>query len=228
MFLPKIDLKTGERGILFLTLPEWRFAKENLFFKKHFSFLNLTIKYDERGFICGPVLGAPMLGLLFEVFNHWSLKELLTIGWAAKLGETLKIGDLFLPIKAYSLEGTSRLYLGKTKVFKPEQSFFIKIKENLIQTGLIPSLGSIVSVDAPFIFEKNTQLIKKWKTKVCALDMETSAVFSLGKYFNLKTQPILFITDEVGKLINQRPEKLLRPQREKLLNFLKKFLNHEF
>lgn len=227
MFLPKINLKTGDRGVLFFTLPEWKLAKEKISLKKHFSWLNLTIKYDAKGFICGPILGAPMIGLLFEIFQNWEIKELLTVGWAAKLGEKLKLGEVFLPNKAYSLEGTSRLYWEKRKVFTPEFEFFTKIKENLVQIGLMPSSGPIISTDAPFIFEKNTQFLNKWATKAYALDMETSAVFALGKYFNVKTQAILLITDEIGRTSFQRPENLLKPSREKILELIQRFLSHE-
>ncbi|WP_038057266.1 hypothetical protein [Thermodesulfobacterium hydrogeniphilum] len=229
MFLPKLDLKTGSRAIIFFTMPEWNFAKTFLNFKNSYTFLNINLKYDEKSLIAGPIIGAPLLSIFLEILKNLGIKEIIAMGWAGKFkSSSLKIGDLFLPIKAYSLEGTSKFYFTNKKVFLPDKEITEKLKKELKNIELCFKKGSIISVDAPVRFEKNRDLIQKWDQKVEAMDMETSALFSIGSSLQIKICVLHFIIDEIGKFLNLRSEKMIKEKREKLLKIWRRFLNYEF
>lgn len=226
MFLPKLKIKTGSRAVLFFTLPEWNYAKEKIFMKKSINFLNLQIKYNERALILGPLIGAPFLSIILEILKFLGIKEIIGIGWAGKINFRLNLGDLFLPIKAYSLEGVSKFYFPKKKVFFPDKNLLEKIENKIKERKLQIKKGNILSVDAPFVFEKEKEYIKKWEKRVEALDMETSAFFSVSESLQLKVIALHFIIDEVGKFFQKRPERL-KIKRERIFELLKEFLEYK-
>lgn len=228
MFLPRLNLKTGSKGIIFFTLPEWNWANNVLSFERNFSFLNVKIKYDARGLICGPVLGAPMLGILMEVLKRLGISHLIGVGWVAKIGPRVDIEELFIPCKAYSLEGTTKMYFRNKSVFFPERGLYRWLTNKLKAKKIDYKLGNILSIDAPFIFEKDEQIIKRWERKVDCVDMETSCFFSLGKFLNIKTVALHFITDEVGSFKHTRSEERIRKHRENLIDIISDFFGHEF
>lgn len=228
MFLPRLNLKTGSKGIIFFTLPEWNWAKSVFSFEKNFSFLNVKIKYDTRGLICGPVLGAPMLGILMEVLKRLGISQLIGMGWVAKIGQKVRIEDLFIPCKAYSLEGTTKMCFRNKRVFFPEKELYQWLTNKLKDRKIDYKSGNILSIDAPFIFEKNEQIIKKWENKVDCVDMETSCFFSLGEFLNIRTVALHFITDEIGSFKHTRSEEKIRKYRQNLIDIISDFFGYEF
>lgn len=226
MFLPEIHIKTGSRAIIFFTLPEWNYAKKFIFMKKGKRFLNFEIRYNEKALILGPLIGAPLLSIVLEVLKSLGVKEIISIGWAGKIDFKLNLGDLFLPEKAFTLEGVSRLYYPGKRVFYPDKAILEKFEEKLKEREIIFKKGSIVSVDAPFVFERNSKYLDSWKNKAEALDMETSALFSVGKSLQMKVMALHFIVDEVGKFFSKRPEKEIKVKREKIFEVLKDFIEH--
>lgn len=227
MFLPSLTFKTGYKGIIFFTLPEWNWAKDFFSLEKSFTFLNVKIKYDKNGLICGPVLGAPLLGILMESFKKLGIKQIIGVGWVGKIGQKVQIEDLFFPYKAYSLEGTTKMYFPKRKVFFPDKELYRFLKQRLKEGKISYKPGKILSVDAPFIFEKNEQIINKWKQKVECIDMETSCLFGLGEFLKIKTAALHFVIDEVGIFKNTRFEEKIKIYRKAVGKILKEFLYHE-
>jgi len=227
MFLPKLKIKTGKRSVIFFTLPEWNHAKEKILTGKNVSFLNLQIRYNERSLILGPVIGASFLSIILEVLKSLGIEEIIGIGWAGKLSFKVNRGDLFLPLKAYTKEGVSKFYIPKKRVFYPDKALFKKIEKEMIKREISFKKGNIISVDAPFVFEIKKELLEKWKNEAETLDMETSALFSIGKSLQIKVMALHFIIDEVGKFFNKRPEEEIKIKRQKVFKILKDFLDYK-
>ncbi|AEH23455.1 purine or other phosphorylase family 1 [Thermodesulfobacterium geofontis OPF15] len=227
MFLPKLKIKTGKRSVIFFTLPEWNHAKEKILTGKNVSFLNLQIKYNEKSLILGPVIGAPFLSIVLEVLKSLGIEEIIGIGWAGKLSVKINRGDLFLPLKAYAKEGTSNFYFPKKRVFNPDKTLFERIEKEMIERSIDFKKGSIISVDAPFVFERKKVYLEKWRKKIEALDMETSALFSIGISLQIKVMVLHFIIDEVGKFFKKRPEEEIKIKRQKVFELLKDFLDYK-
>ncbi len=226
MFLPKIDIKTGSRAVIFFTLPEWNYAKKLFYAEKETKFLNLQIRYSKKYLILGPLIGAPLLSIVLETLKTLSIEEIIGVGWAGKMGHKVSLGTLFLPEKAFSLEGVSRLYFPRKKVFYPDKNLVKRIEKKLNKKGIPFQKGRILSVDAPFVFERNEKYLNCWKDKAEAMDMETSALFSVGKSLQMKVMALHFIVDEVGKFLSKRPEEEISEKRKKLFEVLKDFLDY--
>lgn len=226
MFLPILKIKTGKRAIIFFTLPEWNYAKEKIISGKSVNFLNLRIKYNEKSLILGPVMGASSLSIVLEVLKSLGIEEIIGIGWAGKMSFKINRGDLFLPVKAYTMEGVSKFYFPKKRVFYPDKNLFKKLEKEMIKREISFKKGNILSVDAPFIFERKKEFSEKWRKKAEALDMETSALFSISKSLQIKVIALHFIIDEVGEFFKKRPEEI-KIIRQKLFEILKEFLDYK-
>lgn len=226
MFLPRLKIKTGKRAIIFFTLPELNYAKD-IITGKSVSFLNLQLKYNEKALILGPVMGAPFLSIVLEILKSLEIEEIIGMGWAGKTSFRLERGDLLLPVKAYAIEGVSKLYFPKKRLFYPDKDFLKKIEDEMIKRKIPFKKGNILSVDTPFIFERKKELLKKWESKVEALDMETSALFSVSKSLQIKVMALHFIIDEVGKFFEKRPENEIKAKRQRVLKILKDFLEYK-
>ncbi len=224
MFLPKFKITTGLRAIIFFTLSEWNKAKEKFLMFKRGNYLNVQFRYNDKGLILGPLIGSPFLGIILEILKNLQIKEIIGFGWAGKLNPKIGIGDLFVPVKAYSLEGTTKMYFSKRKVFYPDKNLLLKIEKKLKQKGVEYKKGKILSVDAPFIFERKKEFFEKWNKRVEAMDMETSALFSLSESLQIKSLALHFITDEIGKICYEIPKEKILPKREIIWGILKEFL----
>ncbi|RKX59280.1 MAG: hypothetical protein DRP29_04940 [Thermodesulfobacteriota bacterium] len=227
MFYPPLKIQTGKRAIICFTLPEWNFLNKNLFFERGLTWLNIKIKYNSDAIILGPLIGAPIVAMVLELLSNLGIKEILGIGWAGKINTKLNLGDLLLPQKAYSLEGVSKLYFPSKKVFFPNEKLLNIIEKEMNKQFINYKKGNILSTDVPFKIEKNKGFLEKWKKKINAIDMETSALFSVGNALNLKVVNICFITDEIGKTTYRKPEEKIMEIRKKLLKLLEKFVSYK-
>lgn len=229
MFLPLTDLFEVKKAVIFSPIPEWNYFSKRFDILKSLNWLNISLKRVNKNVLfCGPLISSPTLALLVEFFVGKGIEEILLIGWAGKSPfASLQIGDLFIPEKAYSLEGTSKFYYKRKKVFKPDEKFLLNIK-NFFNTFNIPfEIGKVLTADAPQVIEKNLNSFKLLLHKVQAMDMETSALYALSSFYKIKALSLLFITDEIGKTYSIRPEIKLKALREKLLLFLRKFIENE-
>jgi len=228
VFLPPLPLLEVKRALLLATLPEFRFFSTKIQGIKSFKWLNLEIKLTpHEGLLAGPLFSSPFLALFLEVFRERGLKEVLFLGWGGLLEEKdLKIGELFIPEKALSLEGTGSLYFPKKRVFTPDKGFLNRIKKILKERGISFKTGNILSLDAPYLVEKYPERFKIYLKKVQAIDMETSALYALSQHYSLKALSLILLTDKVGETTTQRPEEKLKKLRENLLPVFRNFLEN--
>lgn len=229
MFLPSVNLPTIKKVIIFSPLPEWRYFSAKFKEKKRFRWLNIDFKLvSSHGLICGPVLSSPILALLIEFLKEKGLKELLFLGWAGKSPySSLEIGSLFLPERAQSLEGTSKFYFKRKRIFKPEKTFLQQMKD-LFKKFKIPfEKGSILTVDAPKQVEENLNHFRLFLMRNQAMDMETSTLYALSYYYQIRALALHFITDEIGKTSFMRPESNIKILREKLITVLRTFIEND-
>ncbi|MCS7278966.1 MAG: hypothetical protein NZ530_02780 [Thermodesulfobacteriaceae bacterium] len=224
-YLPKIQ--TGKRAILALVWSEGKFLQKKLNWKRTLKWFNFYLSYHEKALLLTPILGAPALALALEFLKQLGVEEVLALGWVGTITSSLKIGEIFLPTKAYPLEGTSKIYQKGKKCFFPEKELFKRIEIFLKEKNLEFKKGSLLSTDAPWFFERSFHFLKKWLNKVEGMDMETSAFFSVCQSLNLKGVAIHLVSDEVGKLSEKTFIKIFEERRESLLGLWERFINHE-
>jgi len=218
MFLPKLKLPKVKRAGIFLPLPEWRYAERFFNLKKKTSFLNIQIRYSEKFLIAGPLIGASMVPLLLKAFKDVGIEEVLVLGWAGAFKKEL-LGEIFLPEKALSKEGTSRFF-SKKRIFTPDSEVFNKLIDLLKRQNIKFYTGKILSTDVSLCFFP--EKIKSIPKNVLAMDMETSAFFCVGEHLRLRVVVLHFIIDTAGNWLNKRPE--IKRKREKVFYAIKNFL----
>jgi uridine phosphorylase len=144
----------------------------------------------------GPVLGAPQAVLLLEKLVALGARRILFLGWAGSLDPGLKPGDLFLPLRAVSEEGTSRLYTPEPDPQAPP-GWSGEIAEALRASGWAWRTGTIWTTDAPYR-ETWGKIAAFRAAGVAAVDMETAALFTVGAYRQVAVASLLIISDELS------------------------------
>lgn len=182
--------------------------------------------------MAGPIFSSPKVALLLEFLREKGLRETLAIGWAGKNPEgNLKLGDLLIPNKAISLEGTTKFYFENKDIFEVNNHIFTNTKELLRRFKIPFKVGTILTADAPWRIEhikRRIEALKKNKIDIEALDMETSAYYGILEFYRITGIALHFISDEIGWFTNKRPEGIMKSQRRRLSLFVEHFLKNGF
>lgn len=144
----------------------------------------------------GPVLGAPQAVMALEKLVALGVRRLLFVGWAGSLDPDLKPGDLLLPLRAFSEEGTSRLYRPEPDPRAPAD-WARTIAEALTEGGWSCRTGSVWTTDAPYR-ETWGKIAAYRAAGAAAVDMETAALFTVGAYRRVEVVALLVISDELS------------------------------
>lgn len=194
--------------------------------KDDYSHLLMSRLYKGKGkfnnmSVVGPFIGAPYATILLENLIIRGVKKVIFFGWCGAVSKNVKIGDIILPTSAYIDEGTSAHYLNIPNNPTPlnttlhnhtyndyalekhciNASFELskKIEVSLIEEKINYHKGSIWTTDAIFR-ETHEKVISFMKKGVLAVEMELSAIFSVGKFRNIETCGLLAVSDEISSL----------------------------
>ena len=135
--------------------------------------------------------GAPMAADTIEICHALGAKNVLSVGMIGCFDKDLQIGDIVIPNKAYVEEGTSLHYYESIEYSEPDAKLFSQL------TDAIPNhtIASIVSCDA--VYRQTFYKEALWRKKGCVgVDMETSALLSIGKYLGLSAASVLMVSDK--------------------------------
>lgn len=192
------NLSLPETAVLFYMRGGIEFVNENydtqVISEKFPSFLNARPIYQVKGynnlcFLHGG-WGAPMAVDTLETLAALGVKNIVTVGMFGAFGENVESGDIIVPCKAFSEEGTSQHYYGNLEFFEPDQEL-LDLAVEILKAKALP----IVTTDA--VYRQTVYKEKLWKEKgAVGVDMETSALFSVGKYLGIKVVSILIASDK--------------------------------
>lgn len=165
-----------------------------LFIGKYYS--------DElRGFsITGPIISAPYAVMVLENLIAWGAREIFFLGWCGSICPDVKIGDIILPSGAFIDEGTSLHYNAHTgDIAKPEALLSEKVKNSLKDKQILCHQAPIWTTDA--IFRETPSKIQHFRKKgAIGVEMELSALFTVGAFRKVQVTPILIVSDELATL----------------------------
>jgi len=215
MLLPELKVPKREKAIIAFPTPELKFLVKGLNFKHSTKFLNTRVYFNSKALLVGPVLGAPSLGVVLRALKEKEVKWIVALGWCGSANSNLNPGDVFLPEEAVSKEGVTRCYF-KRQEFFPDKALFSLFLNQLKQTPVFT--GKILSVDCPWNITEVPPFVD-------AVDMETSALFSLSEVLNFKSIALHFVTDRVGEQRKSTSNLKLEPKRKEVLKALEIFLN---
>jgi len=147
--------------------------------------------------IAGPMLGAPQTILVLEKMIALGAKQFVAAGWCGSLQRTVQIGDIVLPSGAISEEGTSAHYPSVDCI--PSLELFDLLKSNLRSAGLKIHEGTVWTTDAPF--RETCEKVKAFQSDgILAVDMETSALFSVARFRGVDLAVVLIVSDDLSTL----------------------------
>jgi uridine phosphorylase len=153
----------------------------------------------EPGFsVIGPFIGAPYASMLLESVIAWGVREIVFFGWCGAVSPEIHVGDIIVPDLAIIDEGTSRNYaIQQGDEARPSLMIQNRLKEKLIGKKIGFIEGSVWSTDA--IFRETPEKIAYYlKREALGVEMEASALFSVGLFRNIPVGCLLVVSDEVS------------------------------
>ena len=148
--------------------------------------------------LVGPMVGAPYAVMVLESLIAGGVREVIYFGWCGAVSPDVGIGDILVPTSAFIDEGTSRHYLRSSSlVSHPSESLVDKITAILVQKGCFYHRGPVWSTDA--IFRETRDKVRKYQAQqALAVEMEVSALFTVGNYREIDLAAILVVSDELS------------------------------
>lgn len=160
-------------------------------------YLSRFVACDAGFNVVGPLLGAPMAAMLLETLAAWKSRRIVFWGWCGALAPGIATGDVITPCGAFIDEGTSRHYgAAATRVEHPSPALQTVVNEHLQRQGLACREGWIWTTDAVFR-ETPRKLAYFQQQGALAVEMELSAVFTLGRALALEVAAVLIVSDEL-------------------------------
>ncbi len=159
----------------------------------------LYIGESSNGFsVAGPFVGAPYAVMIFETLIAWGVQRAIFFGWCGAVSPSVKIGDVILPTGSLIDEGTSGSYIKEEdNISYPSSKLKQEVKTELSAYGLPFHEGTIWTTDA--IYRETEEKIRYYQEQnVLAVEMETSAVFTVGRFHNIEVCAILVVSDELS------------------------------
>jgi purine-nucleoside phosphorylase len=162
--------------------------------------------------LIGPFIGAPYATILLENIIVRGAKKIIFFGWCGAVFGDVKIGDIILPTGSVIDEGTSRHYKIETDLKNswsfldgkddkclagPSEYILERTKKALINGELEFHEGLVWSTDA--VYRETPDKIEYFRKKgALAVDMELSAIFSVGRFRDVEVGGLLVVSDEIA------------------------------
>ena len=166
--------------------------EKNALKKQKFLFSNLY-RFKDKAVLLGGV-GAPASVLVLEPLICSGATEILLLGFCGGLTKDTNLFDPFIVRKALSEEGTSSHYIPFKNEFFASEVLSEEIREKLKSNKSFLKTASIVSTDAPYR-ETKEWLTDKQIKNIELVDMETSSVFALAEYYQIKAAAVMVTSD---------------------------------
>lgn len=158
--------------------------------------------------VAGPMIGAPYATLLMETLIAWGAQNLLFFGCCGAVAPHVSIGDILLPTGAVIDEGTSCHYAetedenGK-EISRPSERMSDLLREVLQKGEKTPEIpfheGKIWTTDAIYR-ETPEKLSRHQGNGVLGVEMELSALFTVGRFRKVSVGGLLVVSDELWSL----------------------------
>jgi nucleoside phosphorylase len=162
----------------------------------------LSLKEGEPALV-GPMVGAPYAAMVLETLIAWGASRFVFVGWCGTISPSLPVGGLLLPNDALIDEGTSRHYPSPTESAdgrcRPSVRMQEIIAEGLTEADIGFQRGTVWSTDA--IFRETPSQLRYHRARGAeAVEMEASALFSVGRFRGVKVGAALAVSDDLSTM----------------------------
>ncbi len=139
-------------------------------------------------------IGAPAATMTLEELIVCGAKTVFEVGLSGGLQELLKPGDMVVVTEAVRDEGTSQHYLPAEVRVEASRRLRELLVNILDHKSIRRFLGPVWSTDR--VYRETRSKLRRFRSAgVMAVDMETSAVFSLAKYRKVEAASAQVISD---------------------------------
>ena len=170
-------------------------AKE--FALQRHGLFNAELYCNDRFFLAGPAVGAPMAVLCLEKLIALGARRIVLYGWCGSLAQSLRIGDLFMPTDALSEEGTSAHYPPTPLPIPIADTLQRDLLDRLIGQGYAPHQGIIWTTDAVYR-ETREKVASHGARGILAVDMEYAALRTVAAFRGVSLAAVMLVSDELS------------------------------
>ncbi len=167
-------------------------AKE--FALQRHGLFNAELYCNDRLFLAGPAVGAPMAVLCLEKLIALGARRIVLYGWCGSLVQNLHIGDLFMPTDALSEEGTSAHY--QPVPLPIADSLHRDLLDRLVGLEYAPRQGVIWTTDAVYR-ETREKVAIHGAHGILAVDMEYAALRTVAAFRGISLAAVMLVSDEL-------------------------------
>ena len=158
----------------------------------------LVVAGDPPFFVAGPSIGAPMAALTLEKLIALGAKRVILFGWCGAIAQELQVGDLLVPEKAASGEGTSAYYtLDTDTVAGPDPQLGNRIAQIFADNQMVVHRHCVWSTDAVYREDRHVLQQLHREKQVGAVDMEFSALCAVAAFRGIEFAAVLTVSDEL-------------------------------
>ncbi|MCP4687045.1 MAG: nucleoside phosphorylase [Desulfobacterales bacterium] len=160
----------------------------------------LFVDADSGIAAAGPMVGAPYAVMVMESLIAGGVRKILYLGWAGAVSPDVRIGDVILPGSALIDEGTSRHYrTGPGEASRPSRAMVERIRKELTARAAPFREGAVWTTDG--IFRETPRKVARFREMgALAVEMETSALFTVARYRGVEAAAILVVSDDLSTL----------------------------
>ncbi len=134
--------------------------------------------------------GSPLAAVVMEDLVACGARQFLGVGTLGAIASSIEPGDLVIPSLALRDEGTSYHYLSKSEQALPAKRVLDALVRSSEEEGVTFHVGPVWTTDAPYR-ETRSRIAYFRRIGVLGVEMESSAIFSIGKYRSVETGCIL-------------------------------------
>jgi len=145
--------------------------------------------------LVGPAPGSPYAVMVLEKLIALGAQAVVAVGWCGSLQAEVGIGEVVRPTTALSEEGTSAHYPLPEGVRPEADAGLVKLLgAGLQRCGQPHRAGRVWTTDA--LFRETAGKVEAYgRQGVVAVDMEMSALFTLGAYRRVAVAGLLVVSD---------------------------------
>jgi uridine phosphorylase len=149
--------------------------------------------------LAGPFLGAPQAAMGLEKLIALGCARFWVLGWCGSLQPELRIGQLVLPQRALSEEGTSAHYPTGHRPPASDAGLNETLRSALRARGAAFAEGAVWTTDAPY--RETVERVRRHRAAgVLAVEMEMSALMTVALYHGVRLAGLLAVSDELFEL----------------------------